>query len=185
MPIRDSLIAAAAAKIERPAEECHLSGGFVLAAGEQVISIAEAAKAAGADGLPLKSEGYYAMEYPEEPRTGAYPYAHQVFTFGAQVAKVLVDIETGQIEIEELTVVQDAGRVINPGGAVGQLEGGAAMGVGYALLEDLQTVKGRTINNSLESYLIPTAADIPPMKTGLLQTSIIHHNCLSQFVYNY
>jgi CO/xanthine dehydrogenase Mo-binding subunit len=133
------------------------------------MSIAEAAGAARDTNLPLHSSGFYAMEYPERPPAGSYPYAHQVFTFGTQVARVLVDIETGRIAVEELTVVQDAGRVVNPGGAVGQLEGGAAMGLGYALFEELHTNEGRTLNNSLESYLIPTSVDIPPMQIGFVE----------------
>jgi CO/xanthine dehydrogenase Mo-binding subunit len=167
--IRDSLLKAASASIGRPAEELHLGGGYVHAAGEQVTTVAEAAAAAQQANLPLYAEGFYAMEYPEVVGDGAYPHAHQVFTFGTQVARVLVDLQTGQVTVEELTLVQDAGRVINPGGAMGQLEGGAAMGVGYALLEELKTTEGKTINNALESYLIPTSVDLPPMNVGLVE----------------
>ena len=77
------------------------------------------------------------MEYPEELPAKSYRYAPSVFTFGTQVAQVLVDIETGQVTIEKLVAVQDAGRIINPGGARGQVEGGVIMGLGYALMEEL------------------------------------------------
>jgi CO/xanthine dehydrogenase Mo-binding subunit len=167
--IRESLLEAASALIDRPLDELHLAGGYVHAAGEQVTTVAEAAAAAKNANLPLHADGYYAMEFPEEFEEGGYPSAHQVFTFGTQVARVLVDIETGQVTVEELTLAQDAGRVINPDGAMGQLEGGAAMGFGYALIEELKVSKGRTVNNSFESYLIPTSVDVPPMNVGLVE----------------
>ena len=134
-----------------------------------MTTVAHVAAAAKEANLPLHSDGFYAMEYPERPPDDAYPYAHQVFTFGTQVARVLVDTQTGRVTVEELTVVQDAGRVINPDGAYGQLEGGAAMGLGYALIEELHTSEGRTLNNSLEDYLIPTSVDVPPMKVGIVE----------------
>jgi CO/xanthine dehydrogenase Mo-binding subunit len=109
------------------------------------------------------------MEYPGEAPDFGYPHASEVFSFGAQAAQVLVDVETGEVTVESLTLVHDAGRVVNPGGALGQLEGGAAMGLGYALIEDLHTADGKTLNNTLESYLIPTAVDMPPMKVGIVE----------------
>ncbi len=167
--IRESLLEAAATLTGLPEGELHLGGGYVHATGERVTTVAEAAAAAKNANLPLHADGFYAMEFPEKYREGDYPYQHQVFTFGTQVARVLVDIETGRVTVEELTLAQDAGRVINPDGAMGQLEGGAAMGLGYALIEELKVVGGRTVNNSLESYLIPTSLDLPPMSVGLVE----------------
>ncbi len=167
--IGDSLVRAASRASGRPQDELTLRAGYVHAAGEQLVSVAEVAAVAKEANLPLHSDGFYAMEYPETLPDDAYQYAHQVFTFGTQVAQVLVDIQTGEVTVEELTVVQDAGRVINPGAAFGQLEGGAAMGIGYSLMEQLHTDAGRTINNTLESYLIPTSRDVPPMNVGLVE----------------
>jgi CO/xanthine dehydrogenase Mo-binding subunit len=109
------------------------------------------------------------MEYPEPLPEGGYPYAHGTFTFATQIARVLVDIETGEVTVEEMVAIQDAGKVINPGGALGQVEGGCAMGIGYALMEELLVDYGRTSNDSLESYLIPTAKDIPPIRARLME----------------
>jgi CO/xanthine dehydrogenase Mo-binding subunit len=167
--VRESLLESAAASTGRPIEELTLRDGYLYAEGEQVTTVAEVAAAAKNANYRLHADGHYAMEYPEEPAEGSYPYAHQVFTFGTQVAQVLVDTETGVVTVEQLTLIQDAGQVINPGGAYGPLEGGAAMGVGYALFEDLVTDQGRTINDSLESYLVPTAMDVPPMEVGVVE----------------
>jgi len=92
-----------------------------------------------------------------------------VFTFGTQVAQVLVDIETGQVSLEKLIAVQDAGKIINPGGARGQVEGGVIMGLGYALMEELLVEHGATRNLNLGTYLIPTAKDIPELTVKIVE----------------
>ena len=86
-----------------------------------------------------------------------------------RVAKVLVDLETGKVTVEEITAVHDAGRVINPDSARGQLEGGCLMGVGYALMEELVVDQGKTLNPSLSAYLIPTSKDVPNIKTKIIE----------------
>jgi xanthine dehydrogenase molybdenum-binding subunit len=164
-----SLLEAAATLTGRPVTGLSLGAGYVQAEGEQLITIAEAAATAKEANLPLLAQGFYAMEYPEELPDDGYPYASMVFSYGAQVAQVLVDIETGEVTVEALTVVHDAGRVVNPDGALGQMEGGAAMGLGYALFEDLCTKEGIILNDSLESYLVPTSGDIPEMNIGLVE----------------
>jgi CO/xanthine dehydrogenase Mo-binding subunit len=169
-PIRESLLDVAGEQTGLPRELLSLRGGYLYAEDERIsLTVADLAARAAAQNLPLHGEGFYAMQYaPEFPADG-YPYAHEVFTFGAQVAQVLVDVETGQMQVEKLTIVQDAGRVVNPQGARGQIEGGATMGLGYALLEELMVDDGRSVNNSLESYLIPTAPDVPEMAVEILE----------------
>jgi nicotinate dehydrogenase medium molybdopterin subunit len=65
--------------------------------------------------------------------------------------------------------VHDAGRVINPQGAIGQLEGGCIMGIGFALLEELVVEQGRTISSSLETYLIPTIREAIKIKAKIIE----------------
>lgn len=169
-PIRDTLLDMAAAETGLPREVLSLRGGYVHAEGERLsLTVADLAAQAGWQNRRLHGEGFYAMEYPEEMPPGSYPYAHAVFTFATQIARVLVDVETGEVTVEELVAVQDAGQVVNPDGALGQVEGGAAMGVGYALTEELIAEQGMTLNNSLESYLIPTVQDIPEIQVRLLE----------------
>ncbi|MDH4178542.1 MAG: molybdopterin-dependent oxidoreductase, partial [Thermoleophilia bacterium] len=66
-------------------------------------------------------------------------------------------------------VVQDAGRVVNPQGAEGQVEGGVAMGLGLALMEELVLEDGRLRNPSFTEYLIPTALDVPPIVSEFVE----------------
>jgi CO/xanthine dehydrogenase Mo-binding subunit len=59
--------------------------------------------------------------------------------------------------------------MINPGGVYGQIEGGIAQGIGYALSEELRVREGRTLNASLENYVIPMALDIPELEMAVLE----------------
>jgi CO/xanthine dehydrogenase Mo-binding subunit len=169
-PIRQTLLHVAAGETGLPVELLSLRGGRLYAEDEKLsLSVADLAARAKWQNRRLHAEGFYAMEYPEPLPGGGYPYAHGSFTFATQIARVLVDIETGEVTVEEIIAVQDAGRVVNPEGALGQVEGGCAMGIGYALMEELLVEQGRTVNNSLESYLIPTAKDIPQIRARLME----------------
>jgi CO/xanthine dehydrogenase Mo-binding subunit len=86
---------------------------------------------------------------------------HVTFSFVAERAVVEVDEELGLVRVVQLAVAQDAGRVINPQGAEGQLEGGVAIGLGLALMEELQLEEGTILNGSFTDYLIPTILDVP------------------------
>lgn len=83
------------------------------------------------------------------------------FSFGAQVAEVKVDKETGLVEVEKIWTAHDCGTVINPKGVEGQLEGSIQMGLGYALCEQFVMENGRTLNTTFLDYKIPTALDMP------------------------
>jgi CO/xanthine dehydrogenase Mo-binding subunit len=88
---------------------------------------------------------------------------HVSFCFVAVRAVVEVDEELGLVRVLELAAVQDAGRVVNPQGAEGQVEGAAAMGLGLALTEEVQLADGAIRNASFTDYLIPTILDVPPI----------------------
>ncbi len=85
------------------------------------------------------------------------------------MAQVLVDIETGEVEVERIFAVHDAGTIINPKGARGQVEGAVSMACGYALMEELIVDQGLIQNPSLESYLIPTVLDVPKITADFVE----------------
>jgi CO/xanthine dehydrogenase Mo-binding subunit len=172
LPIRRGLLKTAAEETGIPEEKLSLRGGFLFAEEEKLaISVAELAQKARQRNHQLNSSGYYAMDYPDDIfDEDSYPHAPGFFTAGAAVARVLVDLETGEVTVEELVLVQDIGRVLNPDGALGQAEGGMAMGLGGAILEELIVREGKTLNYSLESYLIPTVRDIPKTIVKFLET---------------
>jgi len=91
------------------------------------------------------------------------PYA--VFGFGAHLAEVEVDIELGTVKVLKITASHDVGRAINPTLIEGQIEGGVAQGIGMALMEEFFPGKGE----NLHDYLIPSAGDIPPVESILIE----------------
>ena len=94
--------------------------------------------------------------------------AHVSFAFSAHRAIVDVDVELGLVKVVELTTSQDVGRVLNPLQTVGQLEGGAAQGVGLAVMEEVLVQEGRIRNASFTDYLVPTALDMPHVEIAAL-----------------
>ena len=94
--------------------------------------------------------------------------AHVSFAFSAHRAVVDVDQELGLVKVVELITSQDVGRVLNPLQLQGQLEGGAAQGLGLAVMEEINVVDGRILNPSFTDYLLPTALDMPPVEIAAL-----------------
>lgn len=92
------------------------------------------------------------------------------YTFAAQAAEVEVDLETGHVQLVEAAAVHDVGRVINPLGVEGQIEGGLVMGIGYALYEEIVVEDGRVINPNFADYHLTTSLDAPPLKIGVVET---------------
>jgi CO/xanthine dehydrogenase Mo-binding subunit len=89
--------------------------------------------------------------------------AYPAFAWSIQVAQVAVDTVTYSAEVEEFWAVQETGRVINPVLAGGQIEGGIAQGIGYALYEKVVLQNGHMANNQMTNYIMPTAEDVPPI----------------------
>jgi CO/xanthine dehydrogenase Mo-binding subunit len=94
---------------------------------------------------------------------GPNPTGMRVLTFGIQVAEVAVDVETGEVRVERVAAVHDVGRIINPLGARSQVEGGIIQGLGHTLSEErlLDPQTGVTLTQTLDSYKLPTIADVP------------------------
>jgi CO/xanthine dehydrogenase Mo-binding subunit len=92
------------------------------------------------------------------------------FGFGAQVAQVEVDRETGLVEVKQMWTAHDCGTVINPRGVEGQLAGSIQMGLGYALSEQFVMDGGKTLNTNFLDYKMPTAVDMPPSEVVHVDT---------------
>jgi CO/xanthine dehydrogenase Mo-binding subunit len=122
-------------------------------------------------GLPLDEYGYViTSEATFDPPTSpldengqGVPYA--VFGFGAHMAEIEVDTELGTVRVLKVTAAHDVGRAINPTLIEGQIEGGVAQGLGMALMEEFFPGKGE----NLHDYLIPSAGDIPPVESILIE----------------
>jgi CO/xanthine dehydrogenase Mo-binding subunit len=105
---------------------------------------------------------------PLDPETGQAD-AHMQYAFAAHRAVVDVDTELGLVKVVELATAQDVGKAINPLAVEGQLEGGAAQGLGLAVMEEIQVKDGVIKNASFTDYLLPTILDMPPVKMDILE----------------
>ena len=110
----------------------------------------------GRRGAPLTAQGYYT------PRNKGL--VSPAFSFGAQVAEVTVDEETGQVKVDKMYTAHDCGVPLNQRAVEGQLEGAIQMGVGYTLSEQFVMNGGHTLNTNFLDYKMPTAQDMPPSR---------------------
>jgi len=94
---------------------------------------------------------------------------HVAFAFAAERAVVEVDEELGLVRVLQIAAVQDVGHALNPAGVTGQIEGGTAQGVGFALMEELVLEGGAIRNGSFTDYLIPTILDMPAMVSEVIE----------------
>jgi carbon-monoxide dehydrogenase large subunit len=117
--------------------------------------------------LRLESQGRLAELSAEVDFQASQP----TFPFGAHVAVVEVDTETGSVHLKRIVAVDDAGRIINPLVAEGQVHGGVAAGIAQALFEELAyDSDGNPQNANLVTYCIPAASELPPIEVVNMQT---------------
>jgi CO/xanthine dehydrogenase Mo-binding subunit len=90
--------------------------------------------------------------------------AYGTYAWAVYVAEVTVDTLTYETRVDDFVAVQEVGRVIHPVLAAGQIEGGVAQGVGYALCENVVWEKGRMANGQMTNYMMPTAMDVPDIQ---------------------
>ncbi|MGA8594428.1 MAG: xanthine dehydrogenase family protein molybdopterin-binding subunit [Bryobacteraceae bacterium] len=90
--------------------------------------------------------------------------AYGAYSWATYVAEVTVDTLTGEVQVDNLTALQEVGRVLNPVLASGQIEGGIVQALGFALVERVVWKEGSMANNQMTNYIIPTAMDVPPIQ---------------------
>ncbi len=145
------------------------SGTIILADGDGERRIDLSGLQADAEGYVFKAvETYDPPTTPLDENGQGEPYA--VFGYGAHLIELTVDTRLGTVKLDRLTAAHDVGRAINPLLVEGQIEGGAAQGVGLALMEDY--IPGRTEN--LHDYLIPTFGDMPEVRSIIIEVPDPH-----------
>jgi CO/xanthine dehydrogenase Mo-binding subunit len=95
--------------------------------------------------------------------------AYGAYAWAVYVAEVSVDAVTYEAHVEDFVAVQEVGRVIHPVLAAGQIEGGVAQGIGWTLYESVVWQDGRMANGQMTNYIIPTSADIPPIRVHFFE----------------
>ncbi|HET9506307.1 MAG TPA: molybdopterin cofactor-binding domain-containing protein [Gaiellaceae bacterium] len=113
----------------------------------------------------------HASTTPLDPETGQITgeRAHVSFAVAAMRVVAEVDVDLGLTRVVWIGTAQDVGAAVNPIAVEGQIEGGTAQGLGLALMEEIQTRDGLITNASFTDYLIPTALDMPPVESVLVE----------------
>ncbi len=171
---RERILRAAASYSNVIMENLDLRAGYVVQADDGVVimpldKILRQMHFAGEDAELVMETDYYEppSEREDENHVGDMSAA---YSHAAHVAEIVVDTRLGTIKVEKVWSVQDVGRVINRTGLEGQIEGGIAFGLGYALSEDLKIVEGKVANPSFRDYHVMTAPQIPEFDLTFLET---------------
>lgn len=111
------------------------------------------------------------LAWDDEKYTGD---AYGTYGWAVYVAEVSVDTTTWETRVDDFVAVQEVGKVINPTLAAGQIEGGVAQGIGWALYEDVVWREGRMANAQMTNYIMPTSMDLPPIRVFFEETPYPH-----------
>lgn len=119
---------------------------------------------------PIGSASWNPPTVAMDPETGqGKPFS--TYVYATQIAEVDVDDETGEVEVIRIVAAHDCGTPVNPTLVEGQVEGGIAMGIGFALQEEmLFDAKGRQINPNLTNYIMPTTLDMPEIEVDIVDS---------------
>jgi CO/xanthine dehydrogenase Mo-binding subunit len=100
--------------------------------------------------------------------------AYAAYAWAVYVAEVSVDTTTWECRVEDFVAVQEVGKVIHPVLAAGQIEGGVAQAIGWALYEDVVYENGRVVNAQMTNYIMPTSMDLPPIRVFFAEKAYPH-----------
>ncbi len=172
--VRRQILERAADMIEATPEDLRLEDGHVIVVGapQSRIALADVAASALEHRGPIAATGSSVSapaQVEDASMSGAFFRHLNAPTSHVHLAEVEVDPGTGRVTILRYVVAQDVGRAINPSGIEGQIHGGVAQGIGYALYEDIRLEAGHVLGPSLEHYRLPGAPDVPRIESILIE----------------
>jgi len=170
--LRQQLTFAAADALHCTPEQLVRDGENFVGPDEEPLTFEAVTAHARAMGLPLSVEGKWEIRpihWDFETGTGE-PYF--CYVFGALVAEVEVNTRTGKTAVTGLWAAHDAGRILYPAGALGQLYGGVVQGLGYALTEHFRYENAIPQTLELNTYRLPRATDVPDIDAAYIQTTL-------------
>ncbi len=172
--LRERLIKRAAQELGVQPEHIDLanSKAFIVDQPEEFISLKELVGHCARDGIHRSELAQFNAPFtdPIDSETGQ-GRVHPDYVYGAQAIEVAVDTDTGEVTVLKSVAAHDIGQCINRAAVEGQIEGGTAMGIGYALSEELIYKNGQLMTPSFSEYLIPTAEDTPLEHTSIILES--------------
>jgi CO/xanthine dehydrogenase Mo-binding subunit len=169
--VKESILEMASQMLFVPVEKLEARKGRIYNQDNpgRFVSFKDVAARCMATGKRLIGQGWWAP-----PPLGVDPETLQgnpyfVYAYSTQMAEVIVDLQTGEVEVTDHVAAFDVGKAINPKAVEGQIEGGIAMGLGYALMEEIILKDGTIQNLNLQDFLIPTTLDVPDVKSIILE----------------
>jgi xanthine dehydrogenase molybdenum-binding subunit len=173
LEIREKLLETAAEALEADPADLVIEDGVISVRGTPGRSIAydrvARRRMLRQGGSLLIATAFY--DPPTEAQDDRYVgNISAAYGFGAHVAEVEVDVETGLVRVVDLWCAHDVGRALNPAGVEGQVLGGAVMGLGLALTEELGIADGHVQHPSPREYGVLTALAVPPIHVSLVET---------------
>jgi CO/xanthine dehydrogenase Mo-binding subunit len=171
--VRTTLVAVGAEMVKTAPDDCDLADNHLVKkrSGKRLASFAEVAAECFRRGKPMYGLGWHKApptSWHEEEGNGE---AYFTFVYGANVAEVEVDTETGKVNVLGFVSCHDVGRAINRNTVLGQFYGGVAMGLGYGLLEEFDYKEAVPSQLNFDEYLIATSMDVPPIKGIIVENA--------------
>jgi xanthine dehydrogenase molybdenum-binding subunit len=168
--LRDAILAAVAAETGQPAAGLRLDTGRVT--GQHVaVTLPEALVSCRRRNIPVEALGtFFGPKGTPVVRDLRAGRVFPDFTFGTHLCDAEVDLDTGRVEVLRYVAAHDVGRAINLRSVEGQISGGAAQGLGMALLEEVVVADGVNLTGGFFQYLIPTATDLPDIEAIVLES---------------
>jgi CO/xanthine dehydrogenase Mo-binding subunit len=171
--VRATLLAVGAEMVKTAPDDCDLADNHLVKkrSGKRLASFAEVAAECFRRGKPMYGLGWHKApptSWHEEEGNGE---AYFTFVYGANVAEVEVDAETGKVNVLGFVSCHDVGRAINRNTVLGQFYGGVAMGLGYGLLEEFDYKEAVPSQLNFDEYLIATSMDVPPIKGIIVENA--------------
>ena len=149
-----------------------IDGEVCSASSDKRISFQELAKACHLRGVQIVATAWHDITTKDvDPATGQGD-AYATYAWASQLAEVEVDTETGKVEVLRIVAAHDVGKAINPSNIEGQIEGGVAQGLGFALTEEILQEGGYLKTQSLGEYMIPTSLDVPSIESHIVEVPV-------------
>ena len=139
---------------------------------QKCISFKALAKEAHLRGAPMVETAWHDITTKDVDPETAQGDAYSAYAYATQLAEVEVDTDTGKVEVLRMISATDVGKAINPLNVEGQIEGGMAMGLGYALTEEIKQEGGYLKTHNLGEYMVPTSLDVPPIETHIVEVPL-------------
>jgi len=171
--VRATLLAVGAELVKVAADKCELADNCLLerGSGKRLASFTEVAAECFRRGEPTYGLGWHKAPPTSWHEKEGKGEAYFTFVYGANVAEVEVDTETGKVDVLEFVSCHDVGKAINRNAVLGQLYGGVAMGLGYGLLEEFDYEEAVPNQLNFDEYLIATAMDVPNIKGIIVENA--------------